>query len=108
MLAITCFCQLGFSRSACAKAGAIAIGLLHGCNHAREGVSQDQRSPRADVVDVFIAVGVPDAGTFAAHDVRRLAANGFEGTHRRIHPAGDYARGASMEFLGFDSLFHFA
>src|SRR5258708_2273950 len=58
------------------------------------GVPQDVRSPRADVIDVAVAVDVIEASPFAALDEQRLAAHSSEGPGGAVDPAGDDPRGA--------------
>ena len=60
-----------------------------GVDHVGHGVAQNQRPPGADVVDVLVAVGIPDIGTFAAHQERRIAAHGAERPDRRVHASRD-------------------
>src|SRR5438132_1572496 len=48
-------------------------------------VSQNGRPPGADVIDVLVAVHIPDAGTFGPVNEERLAANAAKCAHRRIH-----------------------
>ena len=74
--------------------------LLHRHHHSRMGVAQDERSPGADVVDVFVAVHVPDAGALATPDEGRLATHGAEGADGAVHPAGDEGLGLGEERVG--------
>ena len=60
------------------EAAASAMAVEH---HGRR-VAEDQRPPGADVVDVLVAVDVPDAAALAAGHERRLAADGAEGADR--------------------------
>ena len=51
-------------------------GLLDdGLGHRRMGMAQVVHGPAGDKVQIFLAVGVPDPGAFAAHDDHRLAAH---------------------------------
>ena len=43
--------------------------------HRRVGVAVDQRPPRADLVDVAVAVDVEELGALAALDEERVAAD---------------------------------
>src|SRR5882757_7437594 len=63
-------------------------------------MAKDERSPRADVVDVLIAVGVPDAGTLAAHDVKRIASDRAKRAYRRIHASGNQLLSALLKLAG--------
>ncbi len=65
----------------------------------------DERPPRADVVDVARAVGVPHERAFAALEEQRRAADCAESAHRRIHAArraraARGRRGAGCCFIG--------
>jgi len=51
-------------------------------------VAEDERAPGADVVDIFVAVGVPNVRALAAHDVERVAAYTAESADRRIYAPG--------------------
>src|SRR5262249_6454799 len=64
--------QLGFAWCACAEAGPIAIRSLDGLDHGWMRVAKDQRSPGTDIIDVLVAVSVPDVRALAAYDVRWL------------------------------------
>ena len=79
--------EFGLGRRA--ERQAVGGGVLHRLHRAGMGVAEDGRAPRADVVDVFAAVGVPHARALGAAEEHRGAADALEGAHRRIHPAGD-------------------
>ena len=53
--------QIGFGRRGGAEAGAVAGRRDDRFHHGGCGVAEDQRAPGADVVDVLVAVGIPDA-----------------------------------------------
>ena len=63
-------------------------------------VPEQQRPPRLHVVQQAVSVGVLDEGAFAADKERGRAADGAEGPHRRVDPAGDDPAGAFEQFLG--------
>ena len=65
---------------------------------------ENQRAPRPDVVDVFVAVHVPKPRALAACDEWGVAFNGLEGAHRRAHAAGNYLFGALLQASGFVKL----
>ena len=65
----------------------------------RVAVAEDERTPGADVVDVFVAVGIEDVGAFAAHDEGRGAADAALGADRGVDAAGDGEAGAFEELL---------
>src|SRR5262245_46430177 len=52
-------------------------------------VSEDERPPGADVIDVALAVGVPEVRTLAAREEARRAADGAERAHRRVDTSGN-------------------
>src|ERR1700737_2153406 len=62
-------------------------------------VSEDERSPREDVVDVLVAVDVPDACALAACDQGGLASDAAEGADRRAHAAGKERAGTRHELV---------
>ena len=62
------------------------------------GVAVDERPPRADVVDVAVAVDVDELRALAALDEdRRRPADRRHRPHRRVDPAGDELLGAGGE-----------
>src|SRR5688572_3384598 len=58
--------------------------VLHRLHHRRVRVTGDHRAPGGDVVDVALALGVPQMGARGALEEGRRAADGAERTHRRI------------------------
>src|SRR5262249_41921103 len=58
-------------------------------DHGRMRMPDDQRAPRADIVDVFRAVGVPNVRAAAAGDEPRRSTDAAIGAHGRVHAAGD-------------------
>ena len=54
-------------------------------------------APGADVVDVFIAIDIPDAGALGVIDEERLAANGAKSADGGIDAAGDERLGLGEE-----------
>src|SRR5262249_39777460 len=86
--------QPRFALGGGAEAGALADGLGDGGDDARVGVAEDQRAPRADVVEVGVAVEVHQVRPLPAGDEDRLAADGAEGAGRAVHPARDEGAGA--------------
>src|SRR5205807_2583888 len=91
------FRQFSFGRGTCAKAGAITVGSCDGLNHFWMSMTQDQRPPGADIINIFVAISIPDTRTLAAHDVRWITGNRLEGTYRRVHSSGNHAAGARMQ-----------
>ena len=64
-------------------------------------MSQNQRSPGTDLVDVFVAVDVKQMRAGPLGNEQRNAANRFERAHRRVHAAGNNFLGSLKEPLGF-------
>ena len=51
-------------------------------------MSQNERPPRADVIEIALTIDVDEEWTFRARDEKRLAAHSAEGASRTIHAAG--------------------
>ena len=79
---MTSAAKLGFGGSGSAEAGAVARGLDDGLDDFGGGVAEDERSPGADVVDVAVAVGVPNVCAQAADQKGRIAADRTKGADR--------------------------
>ena len=71
---------------------------------ARMGMAQDHRPPRADVVDVVVAVDVVEVGPLGPGDERRLAADGAERPRRAVHAAGNHAVGPDEGLVALGEL----
>ncbi len=52
--------EFDFGLGGCAEAGAAGRGILNGGDDAGVGVAGDQRAPGGEVVDITIAIDVPD------------------------------------------------
>ena len=74
-------------------------GLGDGVDDGRVRVAEDHRTPRADQVDVAVAVGVGEPAAVRLGDEARRAAYRGEGAYRGIHPAGNDRAGV-LEQLG--------
>jgi len=74
-------------------------GFLDRPYHVRVGMSGDHRAPGSDVVDIAPTVRVHQPGPLGALDEQRLAPDRAEGTHGRVHPAGQVAQRLLIEFL---------
>ena len=75
-------------------------GVDDGLDDRGMGVAEDHRAPGADVVDVAVAVDVPNVGAGAADEEGGLAADGAEGADRGIHAAGDKLFSALLQAAG--------
>jgi len=62
-------------------------------------VAQNQSAPRADVIDVFVAVGVPEARTGGVVDDDRLAAHCAKCADGTVYAADKHVGGAAKDFL---------
>ena len=82
--------QFDFALGGRAEAGPDFQHLAQRVDHRLRAVPQQQRSPRAHVIDVGIAVDVEDARAFAALDESRDSADAAKRPHRRIHAAGNH------------------
>ena len=99
--------QLNFALGGRTKREAVKRRLLHRFEHGRVAVTQNHRAPRADVVDVLLAIGVPKIGALCALHKTRRAAHGAKSAHRRIHAARDHAAGAfEQSFVQVSVWFH--
>ena len=73
-------------------------GSLDRRERLRIRVTEDERAPRHDPVDVAAAVHVLDARTgAAAHEDGLVEADGAHRPHRRVDAAGDHALGTPLE-----------
>ena len=61
-------------------------------------VSQNRRSPTADIIDVFISIHIPDSRPFPAIDEKRFAVYVAKCAHRRVYAAGNAFLCASKQF----------
>ena len=62
-------------------------------------VAQDHGAPRADVIDIALAVGVPEISTLRALHKARGAADRLEGAYGGVHAAGNDSAGTFKELL---------
>ena len=88
------FRQLDLALGRRAEGKAFTDGALHRVDHGRVAMAQDHRTPGAYVVDIALAIGVPEIGALGALHKARRAAYGLEGAYRGIDAAGDDAAGA--------------
>src|SRR6266851_4902107 len=70
-----------------AKAHTARGGFAQGVNHHRRRVSQNCRAPCSDVIDVLIAIDIPDVCTFCTADKKWFATDGTKCAHGRIDAA---------------------
>src|ERR1039458_10019055 len=99
-------CQRDLERVRDAEARAGFRRRLDGLDNPGMRMAEDGRPPGADVVDILIAVHVPHPRAFRFVDEERLAADGAERPHRRVHTAGDVLERLGKELLGFSPRSH--
>jgi len=83
-----------------AVAAASAGLVTNGVHHRWVCMSQNQRAPGTDIVDVAVAIGIPEAGALAAFDNQRVAADGLKRAHRTIDPADEHLPGFAEDLTG--------
>ena len=83
-----------------AEAGAARDGEVQGVEDDGMPVTQNQRSPGADVIDIFVAVGIENVGALAALDEGRSAAYAAIGADRGVDAARYGEQGAFEKLLG--------
>jgi hypothetical protein len=83
-----------------AEAGADGESALEGLEDRGMAMAEQQRSPGADVIDVFVAIDIEDVRPLAAGDEHRLATDTAEGAHRGVDAAGDDLLRTAEEFFG--------
>ncbi len=91
--------NLDFGLGRRAKAEARGQRLLHRGKHLGVHVADDHWPPRADVVDIALAVRIPEIGARRALDETGRAADRAEGAHRGVDAAGDGPLGTFEEGL---------
>ena len=63
-------------------------------------MTEDHRSPRADVVDIGVAVDIGDGGAACRAYKSRCAADAAKGANRRIDTTGDQVLSSREELVG--------
>ena len=81
--------HLDLARVRNAEADAMRRGLADGVDNHGGRMAQDRGAPCADVIEVLIAIDIPDAGVLSALHEERLAAYAAEGADGGIDAAGD-------------------
>ena len=80
--------ELGFELGRRAEGRPLPRLIAQRRDHARVGVTDDQRTPRAEVVDVVAAVGVGDDRAVPLLEKDRRAADAAEGANGAVHTSG--------------------
>ena len=91
------FGELQFAFRRGAETGATRRCALDRLDHCGMRVAQHERPPRADEVEVFVAVYVPDASATAAVDEGRGPSDRSERADRAVYTAGDEPASAGEE-----------
>ena len=81
--------KLDFLLHRSAERRAACRGSLHRVDDDRMGMTERERSPGSQVVDIFVAVNVPDAGAVPASDEWGCSFHGAKRTHGTVDAAGD-------------------
>ena len=89
--------HLGFGR--CAERQRARGGRLRRFDHRGMRVPGEHRPPGADIVDIALAVRVPQVRPRGALEERRRAADGAKCAYRRVHPGGNARLRARVEFI---------
>jgi hypothetical protein len=63
-------------------------------------VAEDHRAPGTEEVEITIAVGVEEIGTFGVGHERGVAAYGAEGADGRVDASGEKLLGAKLQLAG--------
>ncbi len=85
------FGQFDFALGGRAKGQAFRGRTLNGVEHFGVAMTQDHGAPRADVIDVALALGIPQVSALSALNEPGGATDCAKGTHRRIDPTRDHA-----------------
>ena len=83
------FSELNFYLSWCAEAQCLLRLFGNGFDGGPEVMAQNHRAPRADVVNVAVAVDIAEISTLGAGKEDRITADAFKGSHRRIDATWD-------------------
>src|SRR5262249_8015939 len=73
--------------------GTAVQGLFNGAHNARMAMPEDERAPRADIVEISVAVEIEEVRPFTAGNEDRLAADSTESAGRAVDAAGDGTAG---------------
>ena len=90
-----------------AVTGAAARLVGDGLDDLRMRVTENQRAPGTNVIDVFVAIGVPQARACRVIDNDRIAADGAKGAHGAVYAADQHFRRAAKISSCECESFHF-
>ncbi len=71
---------------------------LNNLDHLRVSVTQNQRPPRADEVDIALSANVKNIAAFTARDKKRHAADQFPCSYGTVYTAGNSTLCAAKNF----------
>src|SRR5579883_1712161 len=91
--------DLEFGR--CPETGAERCLLFYRLNNHWMRMTDNMRTPRADVIDIAIPIGIPNVSAFATSDEERFASHGAKGTNGRINAARNTLLGAKKKLMAF-------
>src|SRR5579872_4428601 len=89
--------QVSLAGRRSSEAGAIAGSVHNGFDHFGGSMSENKRAPRADVVDVLVAIRVENMRTLTAHNERSVSTHRTESAYRRIDPSWNHLLGALLQ-----------
>ena len=92
--------QVGFGGGRGSEACAPFRGPLNRLHHQRVGMAQDHGPPGTEVVQIAIAIGVPQVGSLGSHQEGRISPYRAKGAHRRIDASGQVALCAPLQLSG--------
>ena len=92
--------HLHFERIRNSEAEAARRGVADSLDDDLRRVAENRWSPRADVIDVFFAIDVPDFGAGGALDEERLAIQAAERADGRVNAAGNSLACGGEKFGG--------
>ena len=84
-----------------AKTGAVLRGLLNRLDDSRVRMAEDRGPPRADVINVLVAIHIPHTRALRLVDEERLPAYGPKCPHGRVDAAGNVFQGLGKKRFGF-------
>jgi hypothetical protein len=95
------FGQLDFTRRRGSERSATLADDVHqGVSYRECAVSEDQRSPRTDIVDIGSTIDVGHRGPVTSLDEYGISPHGLEGANRRVHPSRNDHLGAFEQRIG--------
>jgi len=93
------FGKLHLGKGGGAEGGAPDDRRADGVQDLGVGMAEEQRTPRADIVDVGVAIDIGEAAPARGRDEEGLSSHGAERAHGRVDAAGDEPQ-SFLEHLG--------